>query len=119
MTTGMKTILYPVTDLDGAKQVYGALLGVPPTVDAPYYVGFDIDGQHIGLDPNGHGKGMTGPVGYWHVDDIERALKELVGSGAEVMQPASDVGGGKLVATATDADGNVIGLLQEPPGARA
>jgi len=113
MTTGMKTILYPVTDLGGAKQIYETLLGVTPAVDAPYYVGFDIGDQHIGLDPNGRGKGMTGPLGYWHVDDIERTLKELVAAGAEVTQPATDVGGGKLVATASDADGNTIGLLQE------
>src|SRR5262245_48768898 len=113
MTTGMKTILYPVKDLDAAKQLYGRLLGVAPTADAPYYVGFDVDGQHLGLDPNGHSKGMTGPLGYWHVDDLDGMVAELVAAGAEVTQPKTEVGGGRVVATLKDADGNPIGLLQD------
>ena len=112
MTSGMKTILYPVKDLDAAKKLYGALLGVAPVMDAPYYVGYHVEGQDIGLDPNGHSKGMTGPVGYWHVDDINESLEALLEAGGETQQPISDVGGGKLVATVKDADGNVIGLLQ-------
>jgi predicted enzyme related to lactoylglutathione lyase len=112
----MKTVLYPVKDIAAAKQVYGHLLGVAPSMDEAYYVGFDVDGQHIGLDPNGHGKGMNGPVGYWHVDDINESLAALLAAGAATQQPVSDVGGGKLVATVADADGNVIGLLQAPGG---
>ena len=54
-TEGIKTVLHPVTDLDKAKAVYTALLGQPPQADAPYYVGFDVAGQHIGLVPGvGH-----------------------------------------------------------------
>ena len=116
MTSGLKTIMYPVTDLGVAKRLYGALLGVAPSMDEPYYVGFDVDGQHIGLDPSGHGKGMTGPVGYWHVEDINATLTALVDDGAEVRQPVTDVGGGKLIATVTDADGNLLGLLQPSAG---
>lgn len=113
MTSGMKTIIYPVKDIAAARQLYGTLLGVAPEMDEPYYVGFDVDGQDVGLDPNGHGKGMTGPVGYWHVDDINESLAALLGAGAESQQPISDVGGGKLIAAVKDVDGNVIGLLQE------
>ena len=80
------------------------------------YVGFEVDGQDIGLDPNGHSKGMTGPVGYWHVDDINESLEALLEAGAETQQPISDVGGGKLIASVKDADGNAIGLLQAPDG---
>lgn len=116
MTSGMKTILYPVKDIAAARQLYGALLGVAPSMDEAYYVGFDVDGQHVGLDPNGHGKGMTGPVGYWHVDDINTTLEALLAAGAETHQAISDVGGGKLIATVKDADGNLIGLLQAPAG---
>jgi predicted enzyme related to lactoylglutathione lyase len=115
-TSGMKTILYPVKDIAAAKQLYGSLLGVAPTMDEAYYVGFDVDGQHVGLDPNGHSKGMSGPIGYWHVDDISASLEALLAAGAETEQPVSDVGGGKLIATVKDADGNVIGLLQAPTG---
>lgn len=112
MTSGMRTVIYPVKDLAQAKALYGEVLGVKPTIDEAYYVGFDVHGQHVGLDPHGHGKGMTGPVGYWHVDDINASLKALLQAGAEQQQEVSDVGGGKLVATVTDADGNAIGLVQ-------
>src|SRR5438093_9904285 len=117
MTSGMKTVIYPVKDIAAAKQLYGKLLDVAPSMDEVYYVGFDVEGQHVGLDPNGHGKGMTGPVGYWHVDDINKSLEALLEAGAETQEPIRDVGGGKLVATVRDADGNLIGLLQTPTGA--
>jgi predicted enzyme related to lactoylglutathione lyase len=112
MTSGLKTILYPVKDLDAAKKLYGALLGVAPVVDQPYYVGYNVDGQDIGLDPNGHNRGITGPLGYWHVDDINATLAALIAAGGEQAQPIADVGGGKLIATIKDADGNIVGLLQ-------
>jgi predicted enzyme related to lactoylglutathione lyase len=112
MTEGVKTIMYPVKDLARAKTLYGKLLGVEPYMDEAYYVGFKVGGQDVGLDPHGHGKGMAGPVGYWHVDDIEQGLKALLGAGADVQQEVKDVGGGKLIATVKDADGNVIGLIQ-------
>ena len=54
MTTGVRTVIYPVGDLALAKALFSALLGAEPVVDAPYYVQFDVDGQAIGLDPNGH-----------------------------------------------------------------
>ena len=116
MTSGMKTILYPVKDLASAKPLYSALFGVAPVMDESYYVGFNIEGQDVGLDPNGHAKGMTGPLGYWHVDDIKETLASMVASGAEVQQDINDVGGGKLIATVRDTDGNTIGLLQAPTG---
>ncbi len=114
MTSGIGTVVFPVKDLDQAKSVFGSLLGVTPIMDEPYYVQFNIAGQEIGLDPHGHGKGMTGPVCYWRVDDIETSVKQLVDAGAEVQQAPSDVGGGKLIAAVQDADGNVIGLMQAP-----
>jgi predicted enzyme related to lactoylglutathione lyase len=109
----IKTVLHPVTDLAKAKAVYSALLGAQPTADAPYYVGFDVEGQHIGLVPGGGPQGLTSPVAYWHVDDIEAKLAEVTAAGAVVKDPAKDVGNGRLVATVTDPDGNVLGLLQD------
>src|SRR4051812_37055817 len=70
-TQGIKTVLHPVTDLAKAKAVYAALLGVEPSADEPYYVGFEAGGQHIGLVPGGGPQGLTSPVAYWHVPDIE------------------------------------------------
>jgi predicted enzyme related to lactoylglutathione lyase len=112
-TQGIKTVLHPVSDLAKAKPVYAALLGVQPTADSSYYVGFDAVGQHIGLVPGGGPQSMTSPVAYWHVPDIEAKLAEVIAAGATVKDPVRDVGGGRLVATVTDPDGNVLGLLQD------
>jgi predicted enzyme related to lactoylglutathione lyase len=116
-TQGIKTVLHPVSDLAKAKPVYTALLGVPPQADESYYVGFDVGGQHIGLVPGGAAQGMTSPVAYWEVPDIEAKLAEVTAAGAAVKDPVRDVGGGRLVATVTDPDGNVLGLLQDPVSA--
>ena len=116
-TSAMKTVIYPVADLDTAKEIFTRLFGVVPYVDQPHYVGFKVDGQEAGLDPNGRDKGMTGPVGYWHVEDIERIQEQLLRAGAAVQSPITDVGGGRLIATLTDPDGNPIGLLQDSEGA--
>jgi len=112
-TQGIKTVLHPVSDLTAAKAVYSALLGTPPQHDEPYYVGYEVEGQHIGLVPGGGPQGMTSPIAYWHVADIEAKLAEVTAAGATVKEPAHDVGGGRLVATFADPDGNVLGLLQD------
>ena len=112
-TQGIKTVLYPVSDMAATKAVYAALLGVPPQTDESYYIGFEAAGQHIGLVPGSGAGGMASPVAYWHVPDIEAKLAEVTAAGATVKEAAHDVGGGRLVATFTDPDGNVLGLLQD------
>jgi predicted enzyme related to lactoylglutathione lyase len=112
-TEGVKTILHPVSDLAAAKAVYTALLGLPPQADGSYYVGYEAAGQQIGLVPGGGPQGMTSPVAYWHVADIAAKLAEVTAAGATLKEPARDVGGGRLVATFTDPDGNVLGLIQD------
>jgi predicted enzyme related to lactoylglutathione lyase len=114
MTSGMRTVIYPVKDLAQAKTLYGKLLGVEPYADEAYYVGFRVGDQELGLDPNGHSQGMTGPIGYWEVDDIKESLELLLDAGAEVQQEIKDVGGGKLIASVKDADANITGLAQSP-----
>jgi predicted enzyme related to lactoylglutathione lyase len=113
VTAGLRTMIYPVKDLAAAKGVYTALLG-EPMFDAPYYVGWRIGNQDIGLDPSGHAQGMTGALGYYEVEDIEATLAALTGAGAEQVSGPRDVGGGKLIAVLKDADGNTIGLSQSP-----
>jgi predicted enzyme related to lactoylglutathione lyase len=113
-TQGIKTVLHPVSDLASAKAVYAALLGLAPQVDESYYVGFEAGGQHVGLVPAGGPQAMTSPVAYWEVADIEAKLAEVAAAGGTVKEPAHNVGGGRLVATVTDPDGNVLGLLQDP-----
>ena len=112
-TQGITIVLHPVSDLETAKAVYTALLGLPPQADSSYYVGFDVAGQHIGLVPSGGPQSMTSPVAYWQVPDIEAKLAEVTAAGATVKEPPRDVGGGRLVATFTDPDGNVLGLVQD------
>jgi len=110
----INVIVYPVKELARAKALYGGLLGVEPYADQPYYVGFRVGDQELGLDPHGHDQGMTGPVAYYNVDDMKSSLQRLLDAGAQVQQAVRDVGGGKLTATVKDADGNIIGLLQAP-----
>ncbi|RJO69057.1 glyoxalase [Nocardia panacis] len=117
MNTGLRTILFPVTDLAESKGVFTALAGHEPIADTPYYVGFEIAGQHLGLVPDGaREQGMKGPVGYWHVEGIAERIDELVAAGATVQNQPREVGGGRLVATLLDADGNQIGLLEDTAG---
>src|SRR3974390_1223553 len=92
---GIKTVLHPVSDVETAKAVYTALLGVPPAQDSPYYVGYEVGGQHIGLVPGGGPQGLTGPVAYWHVTDIEGKLAEMTAAGATVKEPVREVGPGR------------------------
>jgi len=113
MSNGIRTCIYPVRDLAAAKTLYATLLGREPYADTPYYVGFKAGGQDIGLDPNGHQQGMTGPVAYHQVDDIKTTVQALLDGGAETHQEVRDVGNGRLIAAVKDADGNVIGLLQD------
>ena len=112
-TQGIQTVLHPVSDLAKATEMYAALLGVPPQTESSYYVGFEAAGQQIGLVPSGGPQSMTSPVAYWHVPDIEAKLAEVTAVGATVKERAHDVGGGRLVATVTDPDGNVLGLLED------
>src|SRR5580765_7687079 len=110
---GIKTVLHPVSDVEKAKVVYAALLGVEPSTDSAYYVGFDVAGQHIGLLPGGGPQGLTSPVAYWHVDDIEATLAAVTAAGATVKDAPNEVGGGRVVASVIDPDGNVLGLIQD------
>jgi predicted enzyme related to lactoylglutathione lyase len=112
-TQGIKTVLHPVSDLAKAKAVYTALLGMEPTSDAPYYVGYEAAGQQIGLVPGASQQGMTSPVAYWHVSDIQAKLAEVTAAGATLKEAPHDVGGGRQVASFTDPDGNVLGLIQD------
>jgi predicted enzyme related to lactoylglutathione lyase len=113
MNQGVTTIIYPVKDVEQATALYSTLLGVEPYMANPYYVGYKVAGQDIGLDPNGHSAGMTGPLAYHHVSDIAATLQALLDAGATLVQATKDVGAGKLIASVKDADGNPIGLMQE------
>src|SRR4030095_8209126 len=109
MNKGIKTVIYPVKDMVASKALFRKLLGVEPYADQPYYVGFKIGDQDIGLIPNGQSAGMTA---FYHVDDIKNSLQNLLERGVEVIQDVKDVGGGRLIASGKEKDGNIIGLIQ-------
>ena len=112
MIRGIRLFVYPVKDLARAKALYSKLLGAEAYADSPYYVGFRVGDQEIGLDPNGHRNGLTGPLEYWEVADIKESVRQFREAGAQIQQDVRDVGGGKLIALIKDADGNAIGLVQ-------
>jgi predicted enzyme related to lactoylglutathione lyase len=116
MPVQCNTVLYPVRDPEKTKALFTALFGAPPHVDSPFYVGFSVNGAEIGLVPNGHDQGMTGPVPFYDVEDISATLAELQNAGAQLVQEPTDVGAGMLVAKVSDADGNEIGVRQPPAG---
>ena len=109
MNKGIKTIIYPVKDVSTASALFRKLLGVEPYADQPYYVGFKVGDQDIGLIPDAHNSGMTP---FYHVDNVKTSLQILLDSGAEIIQDIKDVGGGRLIASAKDRDGNIIGLIE-------
>ena len=109
MNKGIKTILYPVKDMAQATAVFRKLLEVEPYANQPYYVGFKIDDQDIGLVPNNPEAGVTA---FFHVDDIRSSLQILLDGGAQIIQDIKNVGNGRLIASAKDKDSNIIGLIQ-------
>jgi predicted enzyme related to lactoylglutathione lyase len=107
---GLRTTIYPAKDLAAAKAWWSEALGIEPYFDEPFYVGFEVAGYELGLDPNGEG----GPTAYWGVVDADEALAELVRKGAAVRQAVTEVGDGIRVARLTDGVGNVFGIIENP-----
>ena len=104
-------IVYAVSDLDAAKTIHRALLDTEPHTDQPYYVGFNVGGLEIGLAPRSQdGRGTA--VAHIRVDDIDAALADVQKAGATLVEQPRDVGGGTLIATVSDQDGTILGLIQ-------
>ncbi|HVU14497.1 MAG TPA: VOC family protein [Phototrophicaceae bacterium] len=112
MKQAVTITVFPVADFAKAKAVYTKLLGIEPYADSPYYVGYRIGDQEIGLARAQDSVGLTGSISYFDVDDIKGTLQTLVAAGATIQQDAHNVGGGLLVAWVKDADGNIFGLRQ-------
>ena len=113
---GLRTVIYRVPDIERAKAWYSAAFGVSPYFDQPCYVGFDIGGFELGLDPDvsDGGAGEGGALAYWRVANLDSALQDFTQNGAGTRSPARDVGGGIRVASVSDPFGNVIGLIEDP-----
>jgi predicted enzyme related to lactoylglutathione lyase len=104
-------LIYTVSDLDAAKAIHTALLDTEPHTDTPYYVGFNVDGVEIGLAPR-QGDNQSTPVAHIRVPDLDAALTHAQHAGATLIDAPHDVGGGTLIATVSDPDGTVLGLIQ-------
>lgn len=113
---GLRTARYRAPDLAKARDWYATVLEVQPYFDQPFYVGFDVGGFELGLDPDpaASGTGEGSVTVYWGVDHAEAALARLLHLGATAHAPLQDVGDGIRVATVLDPFGNVLGLIENP-----
>ncbi len=112
---GLRTAIYRAPDLVEAKSWYSRILGIKPYFDQPFYVGFNVGGYELGLDPDPSSPaGAGGVIVYWGVSDAEAALKRLLSLGATDRTNVQDVGEGIRVATVLDPFGNVFGVIENP-----
>ena len=111
---GLRTAIYAVDDLARAKEWYTKAFGVVPYFDEPFYVGYNIGGFELGLDPNAQGRGAGGSVVFWGVENADDAVAGIVANGATLSSPVTEVGEGIKVATVLDPFGNQIGIIENP-----
>ena len=111
---GLRTVIYKVDDLPRAKTFYSTVTGRAPYFDEPFYVGYDVDGFELGLDPDlsTQSPGTGGSCAYWRVDDITASWEHALGHGGEPVEPPHNVGPGTDVALVQDPFGNYLGLIQ-------
>ena len=112
----LRSCIYQVDDLVRAKEFYREALGKEPYFDEPYYVGFDVDGTELGLDPDVSKRppGAGGTVAYWRVADINLAWQHLTAIGAQSIELPHAVGVDLQTSIVADPFGNYIGLIQGP-----
>jgi predicted enzyme related to lactoylglutathione lyase len=109
----LRTVIYHVNDLQAAKKWYADVTGLVPYFDEPFYVGFDINGCELGLDPDmQNAEPGNQSVSYWAVEDVAGAVKKLSSLGGNIVQPKTNVGETIYVAIVTDPFGNNIGLIE-------
>jgi catechol 2,3-dioxygenase-like lactoylglutathione lyase family enzyme len=115
MFQGLRTVIYRVNDLARAKEWYTTLLGYGPYFDEPFYVGFNVGGYELGLDPDAAGATPgDSVVTYWGVADARSALARLAELGAKERADVQEVGDRILVASVEDPFGNVVGIIENP-----
>lgn len=112
---GISTVAYVVPDLEAAKGWYSRAFATEPYFDEPFYVGFNINGFELGLQPE-EGERIPGnsSVAYWAVDDAEKAFRHFIDLGAAEVEAPTEVGGGVVVATVSDPWSNQIGIIFNP-----
>ena len=109
---GLRTVVYAAPDLQKARDWYAEALGIQPYFDMPFYVGFNVGGYELGLDPDA--KVVNGNQAYWGVPEMDAALAHLLALGAKIKSPVQDVGEGIKVAVLLDPFGNHLGVIENP-----
>ena len=105
---GLRTAIYHAPDLAKAKSWYSKILGIDPYFDQPFYVGFNVGGYELGLDPDpSSSAGVGGVVVYWGVSDTDAALKHLLSLGATEHTKVQDDGAEVHVNTVLEHLSNV------------
>jgi predicted enzyme related to lactoylglutathione lyase len=109
---GLRTLIYPSNDLATDKKWWADVLGIEPYFDQPFYVGFNVGGYELGLDPNGDM--ADGPRTYFGVDDVHAAVDHFVEAGCTVYEQAMETGDDIVVATVKKPNGQLLGLIYNP-----
>lgn len=113
---GLRTVIYKVSDIEAAKKWYSEAFQTDPYFDQPFYVGYNIGGYELGLQPEEGAAGKKGEniLTYWGVNDVEAAFKRLLDLGAQIHEAPENVGGPIVVATVKDPWENLIGIIYNP-----
>ncbi len=115
MLQGLRSVIYQVKDIDLAKKWYTALLGKQPYFDEPFYVGFNVGGFELGLQPDAEGINFdNAATAYWGVKDAKSVYEKLVKEGSIPNEPLTEVGGGIILGTVIDPCGNELGVIENP-----
>ena len=109
---GLRTVIYPAPDLDGAKAWWTRILGFGPYFDEPFYVGYEVGGYELGLLPTADPG--DGALTYWGVADVGAAFATALAEGSTEHAPVADVGGGIVTATVKTPTGSILGLIFNP-----
>lgn len=111
MILGLRTAIYPVSDLQAARQWYASVLQLDPYFDQPFYVGFSVGGFELGLIPEGQSS-IAGAYPMWGVGNADNELARLIELGGTLLEPVTDVGDGIRVAAVTDPFGNRFSIVE-------
>ncbi|TXD35660.1 VOC family protein [Lujinxingia vulgaris] len=113
---GLRTVVYPVDDLQKARAWYVKAFGVEPYFENERYIGFDVCGYELGLMAASGDltPSLGGSETLWGVGDIQAEFERLVGLGARALVEPWHTGEGIWVASLADPFGNRLGLVVNP-----